>query len=140
MELLRCKARLSVLWLTMAIGAATSWILSVMMPGTIEEIMSGEMGELPLGEGMEGMILLYAVFFLIPMVVAILCLTLNVSVNRWLSFVLGIIWGLWMVFEIVGHITMGETAFIGMWLMMVAGLVISAYIAYFAWKLPKAKA
>jgi putative effector of murein hydrolase LrgA (UPF0299 family) len=140
MELLRCKARLSVLWLTMAIGTATAWILSVMMPGTIEEIMSGEMGELPLGEGMEGIILLYAVFFLIPMVVAILCLTLNVSANRWLSFVLGIIGGLWMVFEIVGQITMGETGFIGMWLMMVAGLVISAYIAYFAWKLPEAEA
>ena len=101
MELLRCKARLSVLWLTMAIGTAAAWILSVMTPGMIEDIMGSEMGGMSLGEGM---ILFYAVFFLIPMVVAILCLTLNVSANRWLSFVLGIIWGLWMVFEIVGHI------------------------------------
>jgi putative effector of murein hydrolase LrgA (UPF0299 family) len=137
MELLRCRARLSVLWLTMAIGTATAFLLSIMMPGTIEEMMGGEVGGMPLGEGM---ILLYAVFFLIPMVVAILCLTLNVSVNRWLSFVLGIIWGLWMVFEIVGHITMGETGFIGMWLMMVAGLVISFFIAWFGWKLPEAEA
>jgi len=137
MELLRCKARLSVFWLTMAIGTAAAWILSVMTPGVIEEIMGGEIGGMPLGEGMS---LLYAVFFLIPMVVAILCLTLNVSVNRWLNFVLGIIWGLWMVFEIVGSATGGETVFIGMWLMMAAGLVISAYIAYFAWKLPEAEA
>lgn len=137
MELLRCKARLSVLWLTMAIGTAAAFLLSIMMPGTIEEMMGGEIEGMPLGEGM---ILLYAVFFLIPMVVAILCLTLNVSVNRWLNFVLGIIWGLWMVFEIVSHVTGGETGFIGMWLMMVAGLVISAYIAYFAWKLPEAEA
>ncbi len=137
MELLRCKARLSVLWLTMAIGAAAAFLLSIMMPGTIGEMMGGEMGDMPLGEGM---ILLYAVFFLIPMVVAILCLTLNVSVNRWLSFVLGIIWGLWMVFEIVGQITMGETGFIGMWLMMAAGLVISFFIAWFGWKLPEAEA
>jgi putative effector of murein hydrolase LrgA (UPF0299 family) len=137
MELLRCKARLSVLWLTIAVGTAAAWILNVMTPGTIEEMMGGEIEGMPLGEGM---ILLYALFFLIPLVVAILCLTLNGSANRWLNFVLGIIWGLWFVFEIVGHVTGGEAGFIGMWLMMAAGLVISFFIAWFGWKLPEAEA
>jgi hypothetical protein len=134
MELLRCKARLSVLWLTMAIGTVSSLLLVFMKPGGIEGIMGGEMGRLPLSEGT---LLLYAIFFLIPMVVAILCLTIDGAANRWLSFVLGIIWGLWMVSLIFSHITMGEAVPIASWLMMGAGLVISAYIAYFAWKLPQ---
>jgi hypothetical protein len=41
-----------------------------------------------------------------------------------------------MIFEIFGHITMVEAVPIASWLMMAGGLVISAYIAYFAWKLP----
>jgi hypothetical protein len=72
--------------------------------------------------------------------VAILCLTLSGSANRRMNFVLGIIWVLWFIFEIVGHATGGEAVPIGMWLMIIAGIVISAYIVYFAWKLPKQEA
>ena len=133
MELLKCKARLSVLWLTMAIGTTAAMLLIFMKPGGIESIMAGEMGGMEISEGY---MLIYALFFLIPLVVAILCLTLNGSANRWLNFVLGIVWGLWFIFEIVGHVTMVEAVPIATWLMISAGLVISAYIAYFAWKLP----
>ncbi len=137
MELLRCKARLSVLWLTMGVGTVGAWLLTFLMPGILEDIMGGEWGGMQISEGT---MVMYALFILIPLVVAILCLTLNGAANRWLNFVLGIVWGLWFVFEIVGNITMGETVPIAMWLMLGAALVISAYIAYFAWKLPKAKA
>jgi len=133
MELLRCKARLSVLWLIMAVGAAASMLLNLLMPGAIKDVMAGEMGGMPLSEGM---MVLFALFVLIPMVVAILCLTLNGSANRWLNFVLGIVWGLWFIVEIVGQVTGGEAAPIAMWLMFIGALVIAAYIAYFAWKLP----
>ena len=137
MEILRCKARLSVLWLTMAVGTAAAVFISLFTPGTIEDIMVCEM------EGMqisEGMMVFYAFFFIIPLVVAILCLTLSGSANRWLNFVLGIIWVLWFVFEIVDQATGGEVVFIATWLMIVAGLVISAFIAWFGWKLPKQEA
>jgi hypothetical protein len=137
MELLRCKARLSVLWLVMAVGMAASMLLNLLMPGVIKDVMAGEMGGMQLSEGM---MVMFAFCFIIPLVVAILCLTLNGSANRWLNFVLGIVWGLWLVFEMVGYATGGETVFIATWLMNIAGLVISAYIAYFAWKLPQAKA
>lgn len=137
MELLRCKARLAVLWLTMGVGTVGAWLLTFLMPGILEDIMGGEWGGMQIGEGT---MVMYALFILIPLVVAILCLTLSGAANRWLNFVLGIVWGLWFVFEIVGHITMGETVPIAMWLMLGAALVISAYIAWFGWKLPKAKA
>jgi len=133
MELLRCKARLSVLWLTMAIGTAVGGLFMLMKPGGIEGVMAGDWGGMQLSEGF---MVIYLFFFIIPMVVAILCLTLNVSANRWLSFILGILWVLWFIFEIVGLAT-AEEAIIAMWPLIIAGLVIAAYIVYFAWKLPK---
>ena len=99
--------------------------------------MAGEM------EGMEireWMMAVNALFFLIPIVLAILCLTLNRSANRRLNFIFGIIWVIWFIVEIFGHATGGEAASIGMWLMIIAGIVISAYIVYFAWKLPEEEA
>jgi hypothetical protein len=137
MDLLRCKARLSVLWLTMAIGTVASMFLGLLTPGTIGDVMAGEWGGTELSEGM---LVIYAIFFLIPMVVAILSLTLNGSANRWLNFVLGIIWFLWLIFEIIEHATGEETVYIASYLMLAAGIIIAAYIVYFAWKLPKAEA
>ena len=133
MNLLRCKARLSVLWLTMAVGTVSSMFLSLLMPGVIEGVMAGEMEGMKLGQGMMAG---HALFFIIPLVLAILCLTLNGSANRWLNFIFGIIWVLWFIFEIIGHVVGGEAVCIAMWMMLTAGIVISAYIVYFAWKLP----
>ena len=137
MDLLRCRARLSVLWLTIAIGTAAAFLLGLFTPGTIEDVMAGEWGGTELSEGM---LVGFAFFFIIPMVVAILCLTLNGSANRWLNFVLGILWILWFIFEMVGQATGGEAVYIAMWLLWVAALVIAAYIVYFAWKLPTQEA
>jgi len=137
MELLRCKARLSVLWLTMAIGTAASFLLGLFTPGTIKDVMAGEMGGMELSEGM---LVFMVFFFIIPMVVAILSLTLNGSANRWMNFVLGIIWFLWLIFEIVGDATGEGTVYIASYLGLAAGIVIAAYIVYFAWRLPKGEA
>ena len=99
--------------------------------------MAGKMGMMEISQGT---MVMYLFFFLIPMAVAILCLTMNVSTSRWLSFVLGILWILWFVFELIGLATWEGPACIAMWLLIIAGLVISAYIVYFAWKLPKQEA
>lgn len=137
MEFLRCRARLAVLWLTMAIGTAVGGLFSLLTPGGIEDVMAGEMGGMQISEGM---MVSYMFFFIIPMVVAILCLTLSGSANRWMNFVLGIIWVLWFIFDIIGSATGGEVVYIAMWLLMAAGLIIAAYIIYFAWRLPKQEA
>ena len=128
MELLRCKARLSVLWLGMAVGTVAAMFL---------DFVAGEMGGMQIDEVM---MVGSALFVLIPMVVALLCLTLSSSTNRWLSFILGIIWVLYFIFDTVSHATAGVVVPIAIWLMIAAGLVISAYIVYFAWKLPKQEA
>jgi len=136
MELLRWKARLSVLWVFMAVGTSAYMFLYFMMPGTIEEVMAGEM------EGMElsgGILVVYALYWLIPLVMAVLCLTLNGSANRWLNFVLGILFALWFIAGIFEHVVMGEGS-AAILLMFIVAIVVGALIAYFAWKLPKGEA
>lgn len=137
MEIMRWKARLSVLWVTMAVGTVSAWFLSIMVPGTIDEIITGEWGGTALSEGM---LALMAIFIIIPVALAILSLTLNGPANRWLNFVLGIIWFLWLIAEVVEHATGEATVYVATWLMFAAGLVIAALIAWFAWKWPKAEA
>jgi hypothetical protein len=137
MELLRWKARLAVFWVAMAIGHSAGMFLMLLMPGVIEDIIVGEMEGMPLGEGM---MVVYGLFWMIPLIVAVLCLTLNGSANRWMNFVLGIIWGLFFIFQIVGHAAGGEAMSVALWLLFIAGLVFAFFIAWFAWKWPKQEA
>ena len=135
MEILRCKARLSVIWVGMAVGTAVAILLTLVAPGAIEEVMAGEWGGM---EVSEGMLAIWTIFFIIPLVMAILCLTMNNS--RWLNFILGIIWFLYFIYDIVYNATLEEAAPVAVWLMIATGFVVSAFIVYFAWKWPKEEA
>ena len=135
MEILRWKARLSVIWVVMAVGYTAGWFLMFMMPGIMEQMIAGEM---PAGKPLsEGRMVMYALFWLIPIVMAVLCLTLKDSPNRWLNFVLGIIFGLFFIYEIVGRSVGGEEVSVAIWMIFIAGIVFSALVALFAWTWPK---
>ena len=135
MEILRWKARLSVIWVVMAVGYTAGWFLMFMMPGVMEEMMAGEM---PAGKPLsEGRMVMYALFWLIPIVMAVLCLSLKDSPNRWLNFVLGIIFGLFFIFEITSRSIEGDEVSIAIWLIFIAAIIFSALVAWFAWKWPK---
>jgi hypothetical protein len=136
MELLRSRARLSVLWVFMAVSMSAYSILYTMMPGVIEEMMAGKM------EGMEiseGMMVMYALYWLIPLIMAVLCLTLRGSANRWLNFVLGIIFALWFIAGIFEHSVVSEAS-VAILLMYIVAIVVGALIAWLGWKLPKEEA
>ena len=137
MELLRCKARLSVLWIAMAAGTVSAMFLSFLAPGTMEEVIAGEYGGMKISEGF---LSIYSLFFIIPLLMAILCLNLKRSANRWLNFILGIIWVLWFISELVSHLLMIEGVPIAMWLMLIFGFIFSVYIVYCAWRLPEQEA
>ena len=136
MELLRCKARLSVLWVFMAVGMSAFMFLYFMMPGTLEEVMAGKIEGMQLSEGM---MVGYSLYWLIPLIMAVLSLTLNGSANRWLNFVLGIIFALWFILGIFEHSVVSEES-VAILIMYIAAIVVGALIAWFAWKLPKQEA
>ena len=135
MEILRWKTRLSVIWVVMAVGYTAGWLLMFMMPGIMEQMMVGEM---PAGKPLsEGRMAIYALFWLIPIVMAVLCLSLKDSPNRWLNFVLGIIFGVFFIYEIASRSIEGDEVSIAIWLIFIAAIIFSALVAWFAWKWPK---
>ena len=135
MELLRWKARLSVLWVFMAVSMSAFMFLMFMMPDVLKELMAGRFEGEPL---CEVIMVVYALFWLIPLIMAVLCLTLNGSANRWLNFVLGILFALFMIVDLA--MSGGEAVSVALWLIGIAMIVVPALIAWFAWKLPKQEA
>ena len=135
MEILRWKTRLSVLWVFMAVGMSAAMILYFMMPGVVEEIIAGEM------EGMQisdGLLAGFTIFWLIPLIMAVLCLTLKDAPNRWTNFVLSIIFGVFYLVDVIGDLS--RVGLSGDTLMGIAAIVVAAFIAWFAWKWPKQEA
>ena len=135
MEILRWKTRLSVLWVFMAVGMSAAMILYFMVPGVVEEIIAGEM------EGMQisdGLLAGFTIFWLIPLIMAVLCLTLKDAPNRWTNFVLSIIFGVFYLVDVIGDLS--RVGLSGDTLMGIAAIVVAAFIAWFAWKWPKQEA
>ena len=134
MEILRLRARLSVLWVFIAVTMSAYMFLYFMLPGSIAEIMGGKIVGMRLSQAMMVMYLLY---WLIPLVLAVLCFTLKNTANRWLNFVLGILTGLWFIAGIFEHVAMANESSIAILIVFIAVIVVAAFIAWFAWKLPK---
>jgi len=132
MEILRWKTRIAVLWLFMAVAMSVHSIVGLMQPGMIEEIMSGEIEGGELGPGM---LVFMALFWLVPLWLAFVSMTLKDSCNRWVNFVLGIIFTLLNIWHFIGHLA--STVQI---LIIGSTVVVTALIAWYAWKWPKQEA
>jgi len=136
MESLIWRLRISALWLFFAVNMVGGEVFELMEPGRIEGMMAGEM------EGMQistGLLMFLALFMmLIPLTMAFLSLILKYSANRWANFVLGIIYAALMLFDVIRYLSRGELG--GYTLPDLAGIVVPALIAWYAWKLPKEEA
>ena len=133
MEVLRCKTRIAVLWLTMAAGMSAAMLLMIMTRGGLEELIA-EVETM----GAAGLVIM-AIFWLAFLILAVLSLTLKYSANRWVNFILGIVFGLFYIYDMISHLTKEEVS-AALVLMLVAAIVIPAFIAWFAWKLPREEA
>ena len=133
MEKLIWKMRISVLWIFLAVSMSAAMILYIMGSGVITEIIAGEM------EGMEitaGILMIFALFWLIPLIMAFLTLVLKDTVNRWSNAVLGLFFAVFYIIDISGHLSRGDE-FGGHCLMGVAGIIAALLIFWHAWKWPK---
>jgi len=126
------KTKLAVLWLFNAVGFTAFALLSLMMPGGIEQLIAGEIEGL--GPINEGLLLFFAVFWLIPLTMSFLSLTLKDSANRWANIILGIVWAAFGILELKDTLGLGWLT-----LALVAGskMVAAALIIWYAWKWPK---
>jgi hypothetical protein len=133
MEDLTWKMRISVLWIFMAVAMSATMLLALLGPGVIEEIITGEV------EGMQinsGLLAMFSLFWLIPLVMAFLTLILKDKVNRWTNIILGGFFTFFNIVHIIGHLAGGKVT-IEHWLFGIPTIVVAFLIFWHAWKWPK---
>jgi hypothetical protein len=126
MEVLRWKTRIAVLWVFMAVAMSAHAVLSFMEREAVEQTWEMEMGS--------GMMLLMALFWWVPLVMAVLSLTLKDSANRWANFVLGIVFTILNIVHLAEHLAEPSADMI---LLIGSTIVVTGLIAWFAWRWPK---
>jgi uncharacterized membrane protein HdeD (DUF308 family) len=127
------KIKISVLWLFYVAALVAYMTLAGFEPGALEQVMAGEI------DGMEitpELMLLFAILFLAPLVMAVLSLTLKDKANRWTNIIVG------AVFVIIQIAALAETlAQPSAWmtLMEISKLIAPALILWYTYKWPKQK-
>jgi len=130
MENLALKIRLAVLWLFVAVTMSANTILYFIVPGVIDEIRAGEVVGL---QARPGLLLVMAItYYWVPLVMAVLSLTLKDKVNRSAGIILGIFYAGFILFELIMNVT--TVAYPYVMLMDISAIVVAALIAWYAWK------
>jgi len=133
MEILTLKVRLTVLWLISAVIMSASMAIFFLEPGSIGEVMAGRMEGLAINSAS---LLFMALFWLIPLAMAFITVTVRDSANRWTNVVVGLVFAVFYVFHLLGHIIQG-TLPIEALVFCVLTIVVPALIVWYAWRWPK---
>ena len=142
MESLRLRIKISALWIFMAVAMSAHVVLMnkqrMMQPDLLEEAIAEAEVMGP------GMWVMPALFWLIPLIMAVLSLSLKDSANRLANVVLGIVFTIVNVYhffqcgvplrETVLEPTLHHILLVG------STVVVTALIAWYAWKWPKPEA
>ena len=131
MEVLRWKTRIALLWVFMAVAMSAHSAFAAMVPGGLEKITSEVEAMGP------GMLVFMALFWLVPLWLAFVSLTVKGSSNRWVNFILGIIFTILNIWHFVEHLAEPSVEQI---LIVGSAVVVTALIAWYAWKWPKQEA
>jgi hypothetical protein len=129
MEDLALKMRISALWFFMAVSMSAHSVLAFMDIKMVEELWGMEMGP--------EMMLFYALFWWVPLVMGVLSVTLKRSSNRGANIILGIVFTILNIFHLTEHLATGAVHQI---LIIGSTVVATALIAWYAWKWPKQEA
>jgi hypothetical protein len=119
------KMKLSALWIALMFVYIYCDIYSLFRTGQLEEMISGRMGPFPVTQGS---LFSASILMIIPAVMVFLSLTLKHKVNRWANIILGVLYTLVNISNLIGE-TGAYYIFSG-----VVELVITFVIIGFAWK------
>jgi len=124
------KIRLVVFWLFIAVAMSANTILYLIVPGVIDEVRAGEIVGMQAGaELILGMAIAY---FWVPLVMAVLSLTLKDKANRWANIILGAFYAVFVLFELTMNVT--TVAYPYTILMDSSVIAVAALISWNAWK------
>ena len=130
MENLALKTKLAVMWLFVAVTMSANTILYFIVPGVIDEIRAGEV--VGMQAGPELLLVMAIMYYWVPLVMAVLSLTLKDKANRWANIILGIFYVGFILFELIMNIR--TVAYPYVILMDISAIVVAALIARYAWK------
>jgi len=118
------KIKIAVLWLIGEGTALAYMTLMLLQPGLIEKVMVGVTPEL---------LLIYAIpYFLVPLAMAFLSLTLKDKANRWSNIIVGIVLTGLHIIDSLAVVMANPTALDI--LMSLSIIVAPALIVWYAWK------
>ena len=128
MELIRWKARMSILWIIQAVAFATVLLMATLEPEATRQGLNTQAARFWIS----------GIFF-ICCIMAWFCVTLRDSINRWLSFVLGILFAVVKLISFSGGLSSEAVSaayrFHEFW-----GFLAAVLIIWHAWKWPKQEA
>jgi len=120
-----------VLWFFFTVAWLILFVLAFLAPGTIDEIRAEKL----LGEPITGAFLLEnAIFLLVPLVMAVLSLTLKDKINRWANIIVGIVFTIFSIFSAIEGLALDLSIFAFGLLMDIPLVVAPALIVWYAWK------
>lgn len=123
------KIKLSALWAAVMFCYAYADILAHMRKDILEDFLAGEAGGMQITQEV---LFGSAILQVIPTVMIFLSLTLKAKANRWVNIILGIF------YAVVAFATMTTTGgWVYYYVFAITEVVLTALIAWFAWKWPK---
>ena len=134
MEALKCKIKISLLWISFAVSTSAAMIIWFIEPGILEQIMTtGEM----LSEKLSaGKIIFFALWWVVPLGMAFLTQILKHSLNSWINLILGILFALFTIYYFISHLIEGWFTVANL-LILIFLFIVSVLIAWYGWKVPK---
>ncbi len=135
MEVLTLKIRLAVLWIFMAVAMSAYVVLAFMTEGAIEAVTSGEFEGIQITDAS---LWILALFWLIPLTMAFLSVTLKDSMNRWANMIAGLGFAIVYIIAAIGTLSEGETG--GHLLMEFSKAAAAILVVWYAWKWPRQEA
>jgi len=120
------KMKLSALWVALMLIYIYADIFSLFKTGAIEKMMQGFMGPFPVTQGS---LLSASILMIIPAVMVFLSLTLKHQVNRWANLILGVLYTLVNLSNMIG-----EASWFFYMSFVVVEITLTVLIVWFAWR------
>jgi len=126
------KIKIAVLWLIYGGASFASFILGIFEPDVLQQFLTtGEVEGMTIGPEI---LLIDAIFLLVPLVMAFLSLTLKDSTNRWANIIVGIVFAVLGLVSPIGYLAKQSAYVAYVTLIGIVGFVAAAMIVWFAWK------
>lgn len=117
------KRRISILWIVVMFNMLFADILSLMIPGALQEIMTGYAGSVKITQEI---MLLFAVLLEIPIAMIIMSRVLKHGANRWANIIASLV--------TIAYVVGGGSAYLHYYFFATIEVACMLLIVWYSWK------